>query len=309
VRAHVAQRLGCGRRVIDRLAARYRETGQVVDRPRSGHPRVTTQRQDAYIVLSARHRNLRSASRLRDDLQTTRNRLHARGIHARRPVVRPVLTRQHVANRLAWCRTHLHWTMANWRMMVFSDESRFMVTPTDGRARVWWERGQRYVANNVLHRDRWGAGSVMVWGAIWWTGRSNLIIVHGNLNGHGYIENILRPEVARIMRQLGPKAVFQDDNARPHRSSAVDQFFEDEGINHMDWPARSPDLNPIEHLWDMLDRQVRSWNHQLRSVQELTQWIQEEWRAIPHQQIQTLIGSMRRRCTAVIDARGRHSRY
>ena len=132
----------------------------------------------------------------------------------------------------------------------------------------------------------------MVWGAIWWAWRLNLIVARGNLNGQGYIDNILRPEVVRIMRQLGLNAVFQDDSARPHRSRAVNQFFEDEGINHMDWPARSPDLNPIEHLWDMLDRQVRSRNHQPRSVQELAQWIQEEWRAIPQQQIQTLIGSI-----------------
>ena len=144
----VAGRIECGRCVIDKLAARYQETGWVVDRPRSGRPRVTTQRQDAYIVLSARRSNLRNASRLRD-----RNRFHARGIHARRPLVRPVLTRQHIANRLVWYHTHIRWTMANWRMTVFSDESMFMVTPTDGQARVWREHGQRYAADNVVHRD------------------------------------------------------------------------------------------------------------------------------------------------------------
>ena len=77
----------------------------------------------------------------------------------------------------------------------------------------------------------------------------------------------------------------------------------------MDCPARSPDLNPIEHAWDMLQHAVSTRPVQPRTLQELKGALVAEWRFIPQNRIRTLITSMRRRCRAVTDARGRHTRY
>ena len=77
----------------------------------------------------------------------------------------------------------------------------------------------------------------------------------------------------------------------------------------MEWPARSPDLNPIEHAWDMLQTAVSPRPVQPASVQELRQALLEEWDQIPQYKIRRLINSMRRRCQAVIEARGHHTRY
>ena len=75
------------------------------------------------------------------------------------------------------------------------------------------------------------------------------------------------------------------------------------------WPSKSPDLNPIEHLWDDLDRRVRQRQPQPQSLKQLVNTLPDEWNHIPQQAIRTLISSMGRRCQAVIDSRGGHTIY
>ena len=99
-----------------------------------------------------------------------------------------------------------------------------------------------------------------------------------------------------------------DDNARALRARITDQYLE-QATFCMEWPARSPDLNPLEHAWDMLQTAVSSRPVQPASVQELRQALLEEWDQIPQYKIRRLISSMRRRCQAVIEAWGHHTRY
>ena len=77
----------------------------------------------------------------------------------------------------------------------------------------------------------------------------------------------------------------------------------------MDWPARSPDLNPIEHAWDILQSVISARPVQPRALQELKDALVAEWSLIPQNLIQTLITSMSMRCRASIDARGRRMHY
>ena len=103
--------------------------------------------------------------------------------------------------------------------------------------------------------------------------------------------------------------MFQDDNARPHRARVVTQHLEQRGVPRMAWPACSPDLNPIEHLWDQLGMAVRRRIDDGSTLQDLRRILEEEWHAIPQQRILALINSMRRRCEAVIRAYGGTTHY
>ena len=133
--------------------------------------------------------------------------------------------------------------------------------------------------------------------------------VDGILTEQRYLQDILRPLVVPTLRQIGPAAVLQDDNATLHRSRAVNAFMQQAGITRMVWPANSPDLNPIEQLWAELSRRVHE-NHPLpANRQQLLGWLQQEWNNIPQAFLARLINSMRQRCFDCLAVNGGHTRF
>jgi len=137
----VALRSVCCRKTIDRLAARYQQTGTVHDRQRPGRPRVSTARANRFITLThLRNRQLAATVTARQygvSGHTIRNRLrcNAQPIRARRPYTVQIMTQRHCATRLLWARRHLNWRRADWNRVLFTDESRFTVSHADGRLR------------------------------------------------------------------------------------------------------------------------------------------------------------------------------
>lgn len=182
-----------------------------------------------------------------------------------------------------------------------------MLQRADGRARVYRRQNERFAANCIQEVDRFGGGSVMMWAAISHNGKTNLVLVNGNLTAQRYCDEILQPHVLPIMQNNG--RIFQQDNARPHTARITTAFLQRNNVNVLSWPSKSPDLNPIEHLWDELDRRVRQRQPAPQSLQQLANALQAEWANIPQQFIQNLTSSMGRRCQAVIDANGGHTRY
>ena len=91
--------------------------------------------------------------------------------------------------------------------------------------------------------------SGMVWGAIGYNMRSRLLRIEGNLNSNRYIRKVLQPEILPLL-QGTPHAIFQQDNVRTHVSRIVQTFFQRRRVSPLPWPARLPDMSPIEHVWD-----------------------------------------------------------
>ena len=213
--------------------------------------------------------------------------------------------------RLAWARDHVTWTQNEGAPVLFTDESRFCVDFTDRRARVWRMSNERFAPVCVVEHDRFGGGSGRHGlGGISAQGKTDIhVIDNGTLTALRYVNEILDVYVRPNAGAVGENFILMDDNARAHRARITDQYLEQATIVRMEWPARSPDLNPIEHAWDMLQTAVSSRPVQPASVQELRQALLEEWDQISQYKIRRLISSMRRRCQAVIAARGHHTRY
>ncbi|GFW25316.1 transposable element Tcb1 transposase [Trichonephila clavipes] len=127
----------------------------------------------------------------------------------------------------------------------------------------------------------------------------------GSVNGTRYCNEILLPYVRLFRDAMGLQFLFMDDNAPCHRTVAAEQLLESEDIERMDWPARSPDLNPIEHVWDFLGRRLAARTLPPVTIRELRLTLQDEWAAMPQQLIDTLILSMGRRCETCLAVRGR----
>ncbi|GFV06240.1 transposable element Tc1 transposase [Trichonephila clavipes] len=144
-----------------------------------------------------------------------------------------------------FCRPRATWSVTDWRRVIFSDESRFSLSADDHRTRVWRRTGQRSDPAFIVERHTAISQGVTVWGAISWDTRSSLVVLQGTLTARRYVDDILTP-IVLLMLSSRPGAIYQQDNARPHTARLSQQCLQ--GYDVLPWPARSPDLSPIEHV-------------------------------------------------------------
>ncbi|GFV71509.1 transposable element Tc3 transposase [Trichonephila clavipes] len=185
------------------------------------------------------------------------------------------------------------------RVQIYNGES------DSGRLLIWREQRTRYHQSNTVERHSYRGGGILVWAGISLGGHTDLHVFHGGtVTGLRYRDDILDPYVRPYAAAIGNDFILMDDNARPHRARIVEEYLEDHGLERMEWPARSPDLNPIEHLWDYLGREVAALNPPPRSLHELKQGLLCVWSSLPIPVSDNLINSMGNRCRQCIQVRG-----
>ncbi|UYV83940.1 hypothetical protein LAZ67_X000653 [Cordylochernes scorpioides] len=278
-----------GASTVHRLWRRWLEQGNVAINRNVGATRMTSARVDRRILRQAvaapQATCTATLQHVQDTLdhsistRTISRRLVANGLHSCRPLRRLPLTPPNRRQRLEWCRARSTW-MTEWHRVVFSDESRFCLSSDSRRVRVWRRRGE------IVERPTVRQRGIMVWGAIAYDSRSPLLRIQGTMTAQRYVDDVLRPQ----------------DNARPHTARISQQALQD--VQMLPWPPYSPDLSPIEHVWDIIGRRLHALP-QPRSEDELWQMVEREWRAIPQDAIRTLIDSLPRRVAACIAVRGR----
>ncbi|GFU91858.1 transposable element Tc3 transposase [Trichonephila clavipes] len=283
-KADAARRLNVSRSVVQRLWDQYQSEDSVSRRPVPGRPRATTSAEDRFLALSARRRRTSTVPQLVADHFQASGREES-----------PLL------------RCEIVFTMQQqWASVLFTDESRFTMESDSGRLLIWREQRTRY----TVERHSYRGGGILVWAGISLGGHTDLHVFHGGtVTGLRYRDEILDPYVRPYAAANGNDFILMDDNARPHRARIVEEYLEDHGLERMEWPARSPDLNPIEHLWDYLGREVAALNPPPRSLHELKQGLLCVWSSLPIPVSDNLINSMGNRCRQCIQVRGGHIPY
>ncbi|GFU93372.1 transposable element Tc1 transposase [Trichonephila clavipes] len=263
--------------IVSGLWRQFQTTGTAIRGFSSGRPRGTTPSDDRYIVLQARRNRRQTARenrprhrRLTTDIAFYRGqKMHGGGLFAQRPVrftfnACPSEKAFFVVPGTPELRDN------EWGRVLFTDESRFSLSSDSHRILIWRERGSRNHPSNIIERDRHGGRGVLVWEA------SCLIVV---------------PTFTSSTQFL-----FMDDNAPCHRTVAAEQLLESEDIERMDWPARSPDLNPIEHVWDFLGRRLAACTLPPVTIRELRLALQDEWAAMLNNSLTPSFSAWARRC-------------
>ncbi|GFW18895.1 transposable element Tcb2 transposase [Trichonephila clavipes] len=133
--------------------------------------------------------------------------------------------------------------------------------------------GTRYHQENTIERHHYGGAGWLVSGGIILGSRPDLHVQSVTMTGLIYRDVIPEQHVRLFRGAMGAEFLFMDDNARPHRANIVDECLQSEDIARMDWPVYSPDLNPIEHVWDMLGRRIAA-------RQPPPTYLPELWRAL-----------------------------
>ncbi len=190
--------------------------------------------------------------------------------------------------RLAWAKDKKDWTAAEWSKVMFSDESKFCISFGNQGPRVWRKRGEaqnpRCLRSSVKFPQ-----SVMVNTAVY----------------QEVLEHFMLPAADQLYGDAD--FIFQQDLAPAHSAKATSTWFKDHGIPVLNWPANSPDLNPIENLWGIVKRKMRYARP--NNAEELKATIRATWALITPEQCHRLIDSMPRRIAAVIQAKGAPTKY
>ncbi|UYV69295.1 hypothetical protein LAZ67_6003159 [Cordylochernes scorpioides] len=244
----------------------------------SGRPRATTERKDRAIVrmaVAAPESTVSTIQRVTGtqvSKMTINRRLRELNLRARRPLRCLPLTPVHRQVRLQWCRERSTWNCADWGRIVFSDESRFFLCPDDRRKCFWRHPGQRVDLGLTVEHHTGPQQGVMVWGAISFDSRTPLVIIPGTLTAQRYVDDILWPVLLPFLSHH-PGLTFQQDNARPHTARVTMDCLQ--SCRTLPWPARSPDLSPIEHIWDVMGRRLQP----SRNVDYLARLLETIWRS------------------------------
>ena len=309
----IAGRLNLSVRTVQRWIRQFRVTGSILPQKPGGSVKKTTPRADRLLIRLAKRHRLSSAREVlqmwqeRVSVQTVYRRWLTKRLRRYRLVKRPMLSAQQKLNRYQWANARVLWRAIMWNRIVWTDESRIRLHSNDGRSRVTRERGERFRDDCIAKTVTAGGGSVHIWAGIWHDGRSEIQVLQGNVTGNSYI-NVLQHFLNNNINDKPENWILQDDNAPPHRAQVVNRFKQEAGIRSIPWPARSPDLNPIEHVWDYLKRRLNAGPF-IPNLANLTIRIREEWANMPQNFVQNLINSMNRRIQAVILANGGYTRY
>lgn len=303
-------------------------------------------------TVTAVHRAITQTLGVKVSRRTVHNRLCDMDYFAYRKRNRPRLTTEHQNKRLAWALAHEKWTEKDFEIFLWSDETKINRISSDGKRTVLCKKGAPLDARRVNDTVKFGGecptlrqcfllweksgfapktiekpfsffflrdkkkhagGCIMVWSCMTKDGFGEAALIQERMDAKIYVE-IMQEHMLLSAEYLFGKRnfVFQQDNDPKHTSKLAKDWFKRNNITVMEWPANSPDMNPIEHAWGRLKQRVREQG-EARNIDDLwqrtTAALNEMWAGKDTSFFAELVASMPRRVAALIEAQGGYTKY
>lgn len=281
---------------------RYQKQGTLY--PKMGRPmEITREIKDSIIgvVDSDPEMSLRELETLFDISKTSvRKILNDDKIKFHKKIAIPTLTESHKLKRVQFASRFANLAYHQMPNIIFTDESYVQVN-LQGSG-IWRRRGE-YPACAFYEKDAYPI-KCMVWGGIGPLGfRTTLIKIEGAIDSRAYVYMLHNNNIrGQIFDRFGFNFIFQQDNARPHTARLTQNYLDANFPNRLQWPAKSPDLSPIEQIWDYIKNKVAGIK--FKSTDQLFNQIKREWDLIPDNIIHNCYSSFLARCKVCVQING-----
>ncbi|CDF32825.1 unnamed protein product [Chondrus crispus] len=244
----IAKHLGRSAKVV----ANYLKAPELYGTTKRSGRKPTLSAQAKRPLIREAHKGEMTSTELVKTLQLPVKSSRVRAILSSTPTLRymrmaraPMILPRHKIAPESWARDTVTWTPGDWANVVWSDEKKFNLDGPDGFAFYWhYLRKDR----KVFSKRQQGGDLVMVWGAFSGKKKYDLVVLEGKQNALKYIQTLETNLLPFVDQELGPSWTVMQDGAAVHRANRVYEWFEEEELHVMDWPAKSPDLNPIKNL-------------------------------------------------------------
>jgi transposase len=314
----IADQLGLSPSTVKTVIARYKLSSSTENRPRSGRPKIMTERDHRHLVNDTKKsrraplQDITNNSPSNVSQSTIRRALHEHNIYSRIAAKKPFISVVNQAKRLAFALEHRNLTVDDWKYILWTDESSFEIGKNSQQVHVWRNPSERFHSSCIIPSFRSGRQTVMVWGCFMWGKRGPLVILpKGSMNGANYVAVMEEVMLDFWMEQSEERGyvVIQEDNAPIHTCQLAKQWRESRDMVSLTWPPFSPDLNPIEHVWYLIKCIIQKMDPRPMTLPALKDAIQKAWNEYDQDIMNRLVESMPNRIAAVVQARGGNTKY
>lgn len=313
----IARKANCNQSTVSRIIKKYIIFETTNHLKGNGRPKILGTK-ESEIILKKREispktslRKMKVKLQNEDKIQVSYSSIkrlyNSHNIYSFSPIKKPKLTSIQVNKRFEFSKTIIKMPEQSVKKIIFSDESKFNLFYSDGKVRVWREPGYGLKNNYIQTTVKHGGGSVMVWGCFSYNGVGKLVFIEGTMTAASYV-NILSSNLSESARLMNLNDfIFQQDNDPKHTARITKEYFAENNINLLKWPAQSPDLNPIEQFWERL--KVKISERQPKNIPVLKDMIQEEWSNISVDVCRKYALSFKNRGLALYKSKGGYIKY